>query len=170
MPSLAVDVSSAKAADEKTGARGLMSVLESCLRNFKFNLPGTRIDKLAMTASLVQDHAKVLGEVIEDPAAAATEYYLFIVREFEAEFARRHGVMLSLDDEAVPAAASLANEKGLPVKDYLWDHFSEHVDFLQKICEQAGSFELAVTPAILANPGCGVETWLATDDKPASPD
>ncbi len=159
-----------KAVDEKTGARGLMSVLESCLRNFKFNLPGTKIDKLAMTADLVQDPAKVLGEVIQDPAAAATEYYFFIVREFEAEFARRHGVMLSLDDEAVPAAASLANEKGLPVKDYLWDHFSEHVDFLQKICEQAGSFELAVTPAILANPGCGAETWLTNDGKPASPD
>ncbi|MEE3199033.1 MAG: AAA family ATPase [Planctomycetota bacterium] len=157
-----------KAADEKTGARGLMSVLESCLRNFKFNLPGTRIDKLAMTASLVQDPEKVLGEVIEDPTAAATEYYLFIVREFEAEFARRHGVMLSLDDEAVPSAASLANEKGLPVKDYLWEHFSEHVDFLQKICEQAGSFELAVTPAILASPGCGAETWLTSEDKPAS--
>ena len=159
-----------KAADEKTGARGLMSVLESCLRNFKFNLPGTRIDKLAMTAELVRDPAKVLDEVLQDPASAATEYYLFIVREFEAEFARRHGVMLSLDDEAVPSAASLAGEKGLPVKDYLWEHFSEHVDFLQKICEKSGAFELAVTPAILANPGCGAETWLGNEGKPATTD
>ena len=159
-----------KAADEKTGARGLMSVLESCLRNFKFNLPGTKIDKLAMTAELVRDPAKVLDEVLQDPASAATEYYLFIVREFEAEFARRHGVMLSLDDEAVPSAASLAGEKGLPVKDYLWEHFSEHVDFLQKICEKSGAFELAVTPAILANPGCGAETWLGNEGKPATTD
>ncbi len=159
-----------KAADEKTGARGLMSVLESCLRNFKFNLPGTRIDKLAMTADLVQDPVKVLGEVMQDPAAAATQYFFFIVREFEAEFARRHGVMLSLDDDAVPAAAGLANQKEMPVKDYLWDHFSEHVDFLQKICEKSGSFELAITPDILVNPGSGAETWLGKDNKPAARD
>lgn len=157
-----------KAADEKTGARGLMSVLESCLRNFKFNLPGTRIDKLAMTAALVQDPAIILGEVIKDPARAATDYYFYIVREFEAEFARRHGVMLGLDDEAVQSAASLSNEKGLPVKDYLWDHFSEHIDFLQKICEKAGAFELTVTPSILANPGTGAESWLGTDGKAPS--
>lgn len=159
-----------KAADEKTGARGLMSVLESCLRNFKFNLPGTRIDKLAMTADLVKDPAEVLDAVMQDPAAAATDYYIFIVREFEAEFARRHGVMLSIDEDAVPKAASLSNEQGLAVKDYLWAHFSEHVDYLQKICEKAGAFELKVTPSILVNPGCGAETWLGGAGKPPDGD
>ena len=150
-----------KAADEKTGARGLMSVLESCLRNFKFNLPGTRIDKLAMTSGLVEDPEKTLQEVTKDPGAAATSYYLYTAREFEAEFARRHGVMLTLDDDAVQAAAGLSSEQKLPVKDCLWNIFSEQADYLQKICEKAGRFELPVTPAILANPGSGAEIWLS---------
>ena len=155
-----------RAADEKTGARGLMSVLESCLRNFKFNLPGTRIDKLAMTSGLVEDPEKTLREVTRDPDAAATSYYLYIAREFEAEFARSHGVMLNLDDEAVQAAAGLSSEQKLPVKDCLWNIFSEQVDYLQKICEKAGQFELLVTPGILANPGSGAEAWLS--DKAAT--
>ncbi len=150
-----------KAADEKTGARGLMSVLESCLRNFKFNLPGTRIDKLAMTSGLVEDPEKTLREVTKNPDAAATSYYLYTAREFEAEFARRHGVMLALDDDAVQVAAGLSSEQELPVKDCLWNIFSEQVDYLQKICEKAGQFELPVTPEILANPGSGAEIWLS---------
>jgi len=149
-----------KAADEKTGARGLMSVLESCLRNFKFNLPGTRIDKLAMTAHLVEDPDRVLEEVLEDPAAAATSYYIYVTREFEAEFARRHGVMLSLDDNAVQMAAGKSTEQGLSVKDYLWSVFTDHADFLQKICEKTGKYELPVTEEILARPGSGAESWF----------
>ena len=149
-----------KAADEKTGARGLMSVLESCLRNFKFNLPGTRIDKLAMTDHLVEDPGRVLEEVLEDPAAAATSYYIYVAREFEAEFARRHGVMLSLDDNAVQMAAGKSTEQDLSVKDYLWSVFGDHADFLQKICEKTGKFELPVTEQILASPGSGAESWF----------
>lgn len=149
-----------KAADEKTGARGLMSVLESCLRNFKFNLPGTRIDKLAMTSDLVEDPARVLEQVLEDPTAAATSYFIYVVREFEAEFARRHGVMLSLDDDSIQMAAGLSTDQDLSVKDYLWNVFGEQVDFLQKICEKKGQYELPVSSEILANPGVGAEAWL----------
>ena len=137
-----------------------MSVLESCLRNFKFNLPGTRIDKLAMTAHLVEDPGRVLEEVLEDPAAAATSYYVYVAREFEAEFARRHGVMLSLDKNAVQMAAGKSTEQGLSVKDYLWNVFSDHADFLQKICEKTGKLELPVTEQILASPGSGAESWF----------
>jgi hypothetical protein len=158
----ALQAVSRKAADEKTGARGLMSVLESCLRNFKFNLPGTKIDKLAMTSSLVEDPRQVLDGVLKDPASAATSYYIYIVREFEAEFARRNGVMLTLDEGAIQKAASNSTEQKVPVKDYLWNHFSEHTEFLQKICEKIGRFELPVTAQILESPGSGTETWMET--------
>ena len=157
----ALQTVASKAADEKTGARGLMSVLESCLRNFKFNLPGTRIDKMAMTADLVENPGEALEDVMKNPDAAATSYHLYVAREFEAEFARRHGVMLTLDDEAVEMAANLSTEQDLPVKDCLWNIFSEQADYLQKICEKVGRFELPVTAEILAHPGSGAEAWLS---------
>jgi endopeptidase Clp ATP-binding regulatory subunit ClpX len=41
------------AADEQTGARGLMTVCERVFRDFKFHLPGSRVKKIAVTAKLV---------------------------------------------------------------------------------------------------------------------
>ena len=36
----------------------------------------------------------------------------------------------------------------------------DHADFLQKICEKTGKFELPVTEQILASPGSGAESWF----------
>ena len=43
------------AAKEKTGARGLMTVCERLLRNFKFELPGTSVSELIVDGELVND-------------------------------------------------------------------------------------------------------------------
>ena len=149
-----------EAAEEKTGARGLMSVLERCLREFKFYLPGGPIRRLAMTTDVVDDPKAALEAVRADGQAAESVYWSALVREFENEFARRHGVALSLDEESVGMAVTLAGEIGVTVKEYLWTTFDEHVDFLRKIVEKSGRTELPVTPQVLSNPGSGLEIWM----------
>ncbi len=42
------------AADEQTGARALMTVCERVFRDFKFQLPGSRVKRFAVTARLVE--------------------------------------------------------------------------------------------------------------------
>ena len=95
-----------------------------------------------------------------DGQAAESVYWSALVREFENEFARRHGVALSLDEESVGMAVTLAGEIGVTVKEYLWTTFDEHVDFLRKIVEKSGRTELPVTPQVLSNPGSGLEIWM----------
>ena len=41
------------AAEERTGARGLMTVCERVFRDFKFRLPSSRVSKLSVTSDLV---------------------------------------------------------------------------------------------------------------------
>lgn len=43
------------ASDERTGARGLMTVCERVFRDLKFKLPSSRVKKFAVTARLVDD-------------------------------------------------------------------------------------------------------------------
>jgi len=54
------------AATEGTGARGLMTVCERVLRDFKFELPSTGVRKFSVTRELVDDPksslAKLLGK------------------------------------------------------------------------------------------------------------
>jgi len=149
------------AAEEKTGARGLMSVLERSLREFKFYLPGGSVKRLAMTPEIVANPKGALDRLKGDAQTAESEYWRAVVREFEFAFARRHGVKLDLDDDSVGMAVTLAGETGVTVNEYLWSTFEEHVDFLRRICEDSGRTELPVTPQVLSKPGSGVDVWLA---------
>lgn len=51
--------------DEKTGARGLMTVMERVFRDFKYELPSTDIDRLEMSRADVQNPAAKLKELMQ---------------------------------------------------------------------------------------------------------
>ena len=149
-----------RAASEGTGARGLMSVLEASLRDFKFSLPGGPIRRLAMTRDVVDNPAAALARILRDPDQATSEFYRFSIEEFETEFSREKGVRLALDDASITMAAALSSELELGVREYLWKTFGDHAEFLAKIAEQAGLDHLPVTPQVLSNPSSGLEIWM----------
>ena len=55
----------ALARDEKTGARGLMTVLERTFRDFKFRLPSTKIRSLTITANTVENPSAALAKLLK---------------------------------------------------------------------------------------------------------
>lgn len=55
----------ALARDEKTGARGLMTVLERTFRDFKFRLPSTKVRTLTITAKTVENPAAALAKLLK---------------------------------------------------------------------------------------------------------
>ncbi|MDR0693510.1 MAG: AAA family ATPase [Puniceicoccales bacterium] len=52
------------AADEKTGARGLLTILEKLLRDSKFELPSTDIKSIRVTKNFVADPVKALSNLM----------------------------------------------------------------------------------------------------------
>lgn len=52
------------ACNEGTGARGLMTVLEKTFRDFKFQLPSSRVRRLDVTADVVRDPSAALAELL----------------------------------------------------------------------------------------------------------
>ncbi len=53
-----------EAVQEKTGARGLLTVLERLFRNFKFELPGRGIHALNLTEAMVEEPDKALQQLL----------------------------------------------------------------------------------------------------------
>ncbi len=152
----------ALAKDEETGARGLMTILEAALRDFKFELPSQRhIERFVVTSELIADPRSALDRLIADPSSVEREFALLEVRRFEREFARRHGVRLELDEAASTMAGAIAEEMSLDVVEYLEQVFDDHTEFLVKLREETGRESFPVTPQILSRPGDGVELWLA---------
>ncbi|MDR1457039.1 MAG: AAA family ATPase [Puniceicoccales bacterium] len=64
MNDAAIDEVATLAAKEKTGARGLMTVLEALFRDFKFHLPSTNVRELMVTAETIANPHKVLEEIL----------------------------------------------------------------------------------------------------------
>ena len=153
----------ARAKEEETGARGLMTVLESTLRDFKFYLPDEDVKKLLVTPDVIEEPARELESILNDPTKARRNFELIGVKNFENEFERAHGVRLVFDDSAVAMAMTVASELHLPLDEYLQDTFRDHIDFLQKINRETGRRQFPVTPQILNRPGDGVEIWLQND-------
>lgn len=56
-----------QACKEKTGARGLVSVIERALIKFEQLLPSTTIDRFVVTLDLVRDPGKQLNNLVQDP-------------------------------------------------------------------------------------------------------
>jgi endopeptidase Clp ATP-binding regulatory subunit ClpX len=61
------------AAQEGTGARGLMTVCERVFRDLKFRLPSSRVRRFAVTAGLVEEPERVLRRLLDSPGRVVRE-------------------------------------------------------------------------------------------------
>ncbi|MDP6507190.1 MAG: AAA family ATPase, partial [Planctomycetota bacterium] len=91
----------------KTGARGLVSVLEKTLRHFKFELPSTSIRNLVITAETVDDPSGQLDTVLENQDHNRHLINRELIRRFARDFKLEHGISISFNEEAIDLAADL---------------------------------------------------------------
>ena len=54
------------AAEEKTGARGLLTVLERFFRDFKFELPSVNVDELHVSSEVLRDPSVALEKILKN--------------------------------------------------------------------------------------------------------
>jgi endopeptidase Clp ATP-binding regulatory subunit ClpX len=97
----ALDLISAMAEEEKTGARGLLTVLEHCLRDFKFELPSTSISHFQLTADVIRHPSSTLESLLLNAETdRPTDSREAIVR-FCDSFFKTHGISVALTEEAM---------------------------------------------------------------------
>jgi len=132
------------AAEENTGARGLMTVGERLLRGFKFELPGTTVTELAIDAALVNDPAGALQRLLEDAGPAADEEVVAALAEFRKAFSREHGVRLVFDPGAVARLSELAAERGGAVLALCEERFRDFQYGLKLIQKNTGQNSFAI--------------------------
>lgn len=89
-----------KTVEEKTGARGLLTILERLLRDFKFYLPSTGISELEVDEILIQSPKEALDKLLssfqEDQREEIKE-----IRDYEKSFEATHGMKIVFDQNAV---------------------------------------------------------------------
>lgn len=140
------------AADEKTGARGLMTVGERILRDFKYELPGTSVSELIVDGDLIDkreehlDKFRLLGQdlVVEK---ARQEVDAFI-----REFKDKHGVVVKLEDDAVALLVKTAGEQARSVFQVARQIFRDYQFGLKLIQKNTNQKEFVLTEAAVEDP------------------
>jgi endopeptidase Clp ATP-binding regulatory subunit ClpX len=101
------------AAKEKTGARGLLSVTERILRDYKFHLPGAGVERFEVTPELVRDPSSELKVLLNKGRKNLAEQRAEVIRQYARELSHRLDMDFSFSPEAISALLARAEEEGI---------------------------------------------------------
>lgn len=149
----AISAIAERADREETGARGLMTVMESLFRNFKFELPSTTLTHFDVDAGTITDPDGALQQLLataapETASEAQREALAAVIAAFEAQ----HGLRLTLLSDAADAVVNAAVVAGQSVAEYFAATFHDLEYGLRLIAENTGRTRFTLTRRFVENP------------------
>jgi ATP-dependent Clp protease ATP-binding subunit ClpX len=148
------------AAEEKTGARGLMTVCERVFRDLKFELPSTNVKRFVVTRELVDAPAKSLERLLAEQAREEQATLRNIVREFAERFKQSHGLTLIFSESGVDALLEEAARTATPVRDLCADKFKDYQFGLKLIAQNSGRTEFVLDAEAVQAPDKALSDWV----------
>lgn len=148
------------AAREKTGARGLMTVTERLLREFKFCLPGSGAKKLAITPEVMEDPATTIAALLAEGRDEAERLERDAVGAFAKSFGETHGLVFRFDPEAVDALLRKALEKNIPARGLCESLFKDYQFGLGLIRRNSGQSEFLIPVEAVETPDRVLSQWV----------
>jgi len=146
------------AGEEKTGARGLLTVCERLLRSFKYELPGSGVNRFTVDVGLIDDPEKRLTELLEQGQRALAEELAAVAREFAQRLSSRHNLKVEMTEGALAKLVERAMAENIHMRDLCADVFKDY-EFGLKLAE--GTTEpLILTEEAVANPDRYLSEWL----------
>jgi hypothetical protein len=135
-----------RAAVEKTGARGLLSVIEQALIKFEKRLPTVGVDRLLVTKELIEKPEEVLKQVIFD----------YAIKSFAEQFESQTGVKLSYHKKVLDRLSSEYDEGNGNLGDFLQDKMKDYLYGVKLL----GVSKFEVTESILDDPGGALDRLI----------
>lgn len=145
---------------EGTGARGLVTVCERVLRDYKFELPSTDIKRFVVTEEVVRDPAGELKKILSDLEYNETMVARELLKEYSAEFAHKHGISINFDEEAVRKIAKLASQRGVDPREVCREILRDYEYGLNLIKKNTGRSEFLITGEVVDDPDGTLERWI----------
>ncbi|MCE9614213.1 MAG: AAA family ATPase [Lentisphaerae bacterium] len=137
---------------EKTGARGLMTVLERMFRDFKFELPSTTIKRFEVTEQTVADVPAALAAALKQEERAHRAALEADLRAYAVSFEAAHGIRLTFAKEAREALVDLCLAGHRTVAEVSGERFRDFEYALKLIARNTGRNRFAVTRKLVESP------------------
>jgi len=148
----ALDRIAALASEEGTGARGLLTVCERLLRNFKFELPGSGVKSLRIDTSLIDYPAQRLAELKSSGQDEQVRVLRRTAEEFLARFRQGNGMTVCFAPEALDRLVEMALQRQQPMRELCSELFKDYEFGLRLIQRPAGEEPLVLTRGAVDSP------------------
>lgn len=148
------------ASEEKTGARGLMTICEKVFRDFKFELPSTNVKYFKVTADLVNNPKEYLQKLIEEQREKDKYAGADQAKQFEKEFFKSHGVQIKFTDSAIRKLMEESAATGKPVMELCREKFKDYQFGLKLIVQNTGKNCFEIDTNAVENPDKILSEWV----------
>jgi endopeptidase Clp ATP-binding regulatory subunit ClpX len=149
-----------RAAEERTGARGLMTVCEKVFRDIKFELPSTAVKRFVVTRELVEDPQAELRKILADPQQEERIVAGQLVDEFSRRFRENYGMTIQFTEAASQLLVQEALEKKLSVRDLCARRFKDFHFGLKLIAQNSGQTEFTIDTDAVEAPDKVLSDWV----------
>ena len=153
-----------KAFVEKTGARGLVTVLETLLRDYKFELPSTSVQRFTLSSHLVNQPQKYLKTLIsrsninKSKKSKALAYKE--ITKLENNFCKKHGIKISFNIEARDEIMSQTRSQNKSLTQVCEEILASSEHGFHLIQKNTGQSEFELTKDMVKFPKSTLEDWV----------
>jgi endopeptidase Clp ATP-binding regulatory subunit ClpX len=154
-----------RAGDEKTGARGLMTVCERVFRDIKYELPSTEVKRFVVTRELVDNPPGELTKLLAEQKKEEREVARQIVREYERRFQENHGLKIKFTEAAVEKLVAEAMAQGRAIREFCADRFKDYQFGLKLVSQNTGRNEFTVDADAVDAPDKVLSEWVVASYK-----
>jgi ATP-dependent Clp protease ATP-binding subunit ClpX len=155
-----------QAAKENTGARGLLTVCERVLREFKYELPSSNVRQFVITRPVVERPGEELHRVLHEPEYEQRQVLRQFVREYERRFAEKHHLTIRFDDDATEEIVTRALAGRKCVADLCDGLFHDYQFGLNLIKTNTGQTEFVIPAEALEAPDKFLSDWVVRSYRP----
>ena len=158
-----------RAAVEKTGARGLMTVLERAFRDFKFELPSTAIKTFDVEKETIAEPTKAVKRMLRENAAAQHGVLRDEIAGFAKRFATTHGFELEFDEGAVNALIEESLATDTTIRGLCEHKFRDFQHGLKLINRNSGRTKFPIDGTTVKDADKALSAWIIESYKGAKP-
>jgi ATP-dependent Clp protease ATP-binding subunit ClpX len=148
------------AGDEKTGARGLMTVCERVFRDFKFELPSTPVKRFVVDRALVDDPSAALKKLLAEHALQERIVMRQLVHDFSRRFQETHGLAITFTDAAADELVAQALAQSQSIRELCATKFKDFQFGLKLISQNTGQKEFTIDADVVATPDKVLSDWV----------
>jgi endopeptidase Clp ATP-binding regulatory subunit ClpX len=155
------------AAEEQTGARGLVTVAERVLRPFKFELPGSGVRRFVVHETLVLGPEAELRRILSDGKYEERLVMGEIARQFAPRFEEKHALGLELTPDAIDALVEGALQSGANMRDHCALIFKDFEFGLKLVSKNSGQTRFTIDRSVIEAPDRAMSAWVVNSYRPA---